>query len=79
MIEQSEAALTELITLATRHTNLNMLSQFALSRKTQSLLDEASKSFIEATDKLQLGLSVAQYGVQLKIDENISVLIRYKL
>jgi hypothetical protein len=48
LMENSEATLVELIKLATRHSRCNMLSQFALSRKTQSLIDEATKSFTEA-------------------------------
>jgi hypothetical protein len=76
-MEKSEGALVELIKLATRHSRCNMLSQFALSRKTQALIDEATKSFTEAVSKLQLGMAVTQMGVNLRIDENVSVLMRY--
>jgi hypothetical protein len=76
LLESSEAALVELVKLASRHSRCNMLSQFALSRKTQSLLDEASKNFTTAISKLQLGIAVTQMGVNLRIDENVSVLMR---
>jgi hypothetical protein len=63
LLERSEAALTELIKLATRHSKCNMLSQFALSRKTQSLIDDATKSFGDAISKLQLGMTVTQMSI----------------
>jgi hypothetical protein len=75
LIDKSEAALTELKVLAMRHKKSNLLTQFALSRKTQSLLDEASKNFTTAISKLQLGIAVSQMGVNLRIDENVSVII----
>jgi hypothetical protein len=53
-----------------------MLSQFALSRKMQLLLDEATKSSTDAVSKLQLGTSVTQIDVNLRIHENVSVLMR---
>jgi hypothetical protein len=58
-----------------RHKKSNLLTQFALSRKTQSLLDEASKNFTTAISMLQLGIAVSQMGVNLRIDENVSVII----
>eukprot|EP00953_Heterococcus_sp_UTEX-ZZ885_P001218 1164-Heterococcus_DN1.PRE.1 len=70
LIDKSEAALNELKVLAMRHKKSNLLTQFALSRKTQSLLDEASKNFTTAISKLQLGIAVSQMGVNLRIDEN---------
>jgi hypothetical protein len=76
-MDKAEAALQDLVTLARRHSKNNMLMQFALSRKTQSLIDEASASFTEAIAKLQLGLAVSQIGVNLRIDENVTVLMRY--
>jgi hypothetical protein len=76
LIEITEPALAELIKLATKHSNCNMLSQFALSRKTQSLLDEATKSSTDAVSKLQLGTSVTQIDVNLRIHENVCVLMR---
>jgi hypothetical protein len=79
MLVKAEEALNELKAVASRHKSSNMLTQFALSRKTQSLLDEASRCFAEATSKLQLGVAVSQYGVNLRIDENVSVIIRYYL
>jgi hypothetical protein len=77
LIDKSEAALNELKVLAMRHKKSNLLTQFALSRKTQSLLDEASKNFTTAISKLQLGIAVSQMGVNLRIDENVSVIIGY--
>jgi hypothetical protein len=78
-MDKAEAALTDLVTLARRHSKNNMLLQFALSRKTQSLIDEASAMFTEAISKLHLGLAVSQIGVNLRIDENVTVLMRYVL
>jgi hypothetical protein len=75
LLERSEATTTELIKLATRHSKCNMLSQFALSRKTQSLIDDATKSFGDAISKLQLGLTVTQMSINLRIDENVNVLM----
>jgi NurA-like 5'-3' nuclease len=76
-MDKAEAALQDLVTLTRRHSKNNMLMQFALSRKTQNLIDEASASFTEAIAKLQLGLTVSQIGVNLRIDENVTVLMRY--
>jgi hypothetical protein len=75
-MDKVEAILTELELLATKHQNSNMLTKFALSRKTQTLLDEVTQCFTEATSKVQLNLAVSQYGVNLRIDENVSVLVR---
>jgi hypothetical protein len=74
LMDKVEATLTELKSLAIKHQNSNILTRFALSRKTQSLLNEATQCFTEATSKLQLNIAVSQYGVN--IDENISVLVR---
>jgi hypothetical protein len=68
--------LLELKSLASKHQNSNMLTKFALARKTQSLLIEATQCFADATSKLQLNIAVAQYGVSLRIDEGVSVLLR---
>jgi hypothetical protein len=75
-MKKVEATLTELRSLARKHQKSNTLLQLALARKTQSLLDEATKCFNEATSKLQLNLAVSQYGVNLRIDENVSLLLR---
>jgi hypothetical protein len=75
-MDRTEAALRELVALATRHSQSNMLVQFALSRKTQSLVDEAAKCFADATAKLQLGIAVANTGVNLRIDEHVTVLMK---
>jgi hypothetical protein len=77
LMNKAEVVLTELLTLAQRHSKNNMLLQFALSRKTQSLIDEAGAKFNEAITKLQLGLAVTQLDVNLKIDENVTLLLRY--
>jgi hypothetical protein len=76
LMDNVEATLLELKSLAIKHQNSNLLTRFALSRKTQSLLNEASQCFTEATSKLHLKIAVSQYGVNLRIDENISVLVR---
>jgi hypothetical protein len=76
LMDKVNATLTELKALALKHQSSNMLTKFALSRKTQSLLNEATQWFTEATSKLHLNLAVTQYGVNLRIDENISVLVR---
>jgi hypothetical protein len=75
-LDNVDVLLNELKSLASKHKNSNMLTKFALSRKTQSLLNEATQCFTEATSKLQLNIAVSQYGVNLRIDENISVLVR---
>jgi hypothetical protein len=75
-MDKVEATLTELKMLAMKHQNSNMLTKFALSRKTQTLLDEVTRCFTEATTKLQLNLSVSQFGVNLRVDENVSILVR---
>jgi hypothetical protein len=77
LLDKAEAALIELKALADRSARSNLLAQFALSRKTKSLLEEASKCFTEATAKLQLGIAVSQFGINLRIDENVSVIMRY--
>jgi hypothetical protein len=77
LMNKAEVILNELLTLAQRHNKNNMLLQFALSRKTQSLIDEAAAKFNEAITKLHLGLTVTQLGVTLKIDENVTLLLRY--
>jgi hypothetical protein len=77
LINKVEIVLTELLTLAQRHSKNNMLLQFALSRKTQSLIDDAGAKFNEAISKLHLGLTVTQLGVTLRIDENVTLLLRY--
>jgi hypothetical protein len=76
LMDKAEASLVELITLAKRHNSNNMILQFALSRKTQSLIDEAGRYFNEAISKLQMGLTVTQIGVTLKIDDNVDLLLR---
>jgi hypothetical protein len=75
-MDKVEAVLTELIRLATRHSRNGMLMDFALSRSTQSLVDDASKCLNEALAKLQLGLSVALIGATLSIKEDTTVLLR---
>jgi hypothetical protein len=77
LLDKAEAALIELKALADRSARSNLLAQFALSRKTKSLLEEASKCFTEAKAKLQLGIAVSQFGINLRIDENVSVIMRY--
>jgi hypothetical protein len=76
-MNNAEAVLAELLTLAQRHNKNNMLLQFALSRKTQALIDDASSKFNEAICKLQLGLAVTQLDVNLRIDDNVTLLLRY--
>jgi hypothetical protein len=76
LLDNVDTALLELKSLAVKHQNSKMLTKFALSRKTQSLLNEATQCFADATSKLQLNIAVSQYGVNLRIDENISVLVR---
>jgi hypothetical protein len=76
LLDKVDVLLNDLKSLACKHQNSNMLTKFALSRKTQSLLNEATQCFTEATSKLQLNIAVSQYGVNLCIDENISVLVR---
>eukprot|EP00953_Heterococcus_sp_UTEX-ZZ885_P018060 10088-Heterococcus_DN1.PRE.1 len=75
LMNKAEAVITELLVLARRHNKNNMLLQFALSRKTQSLIDDAGNKFNEAISKLQLGLAVTQLGVNLRIDENVTLLL----
>jgi hypothetical protein len=75
-MDKVEAVLTELIRLATRHSKNGMLMDFALSRSTQSLVDDASKCLNEALAKLQLGLSVALISATLSIKEDTTVLLR---
>jgi hypothetical protein len=77
LMNKAEAVITELLILARRHNKNNMLLQFALSRKTQSLIDDAGNKFNEAISKLQLGLAVTQLGVNLRVDENVTLLLRY--
>jgi hypothetical protein len=77
MMDKVEVVLTELVRLGTRHSKNGMLLQFALSRKTQALVDEASSCFNDAVAKLNLGLAVTHIGFTLRIDENVTVLMRY--
>jgi hypothetical protein len=74
--DKVDVTLIDLKSLACKHRNSNMLTRSALSRKTQSQLNEATQCFNEATSKLQLNIAVSQYGLNLRIDENISVLVR---
>lgn len=76
LLDRADNVLQELLTLARKHAGYNMLIQFALSRKTQSLIDEASTCVTHAIEKLQLELSVTSLGVTLRIDENVSLLMR---
>ena len=76
LMDKVNSTLTELKSLAVKHQKSNIFTQFALARKTRSLLNEATKCFTEATSKLHLNIAVSQYGVNLRIDENISVLVR---
>jgi hypothetical protein len=76
LLDNVKATLTELKSLAVKHQKSNMLKQFALARKTQFLLDRATKSFTDAISQLHLDVAVSQYGVNLHIDENVSVLVR---
>ena len=76
LLDRADTVLQELLTLARRHASHNMLIQFALSRKTQSLIDEASACVTHAIKKLQRELSVANLGVTLRIDDNVSLLMR---
>jgi hypothetical protein len=75
LMDSCEASLAELVTLGNKHKKSNMLMQFVLSRKTQSLIDEAETSFTGAIAKLHLGIAVTQIGVNLRIDENVSLLM----
>jgi hypothetical protein len=76
LMDKVNATLTELKSLAVKHQKNNIFTQFALARKTQSLLDEATKCFTEATSKLHLNIAVSQYGINLHIDEGVSILVR---
>jgi hypothetical protein len=76
LMDRVTFAITELKSLASKHQSSNMLTQFALARKTQSRLNEAAQYFTEATSKLQLNIAVSQYGVNLRIDEGVSLLVR---
>jgi hypothetical protein len=76
LMDKVNATLTELKSLAVKHQSSNMLTKFALSRKTQSLLNEATQCFTEATSKLHLNIAVSQYGLNLHIDEGVSILVR---
>jgi hypothetical protein len=75
-MDKANSTLTELKSLAVKHQKSNIFTQFALARKTQSLLDEATKCFTEATSKLHLNIAVSQYGINLHIDEGVSLLVR---
>lgn len=76
LMSSCEERLTQLVELAQCHQRSSMLAQFALSRRTQDLIDEASRFFSDAVAKLQLGLAVSSMGVNLRIDENVSLLLR---
>jgi hypothetical protein len=76
ILHRAQTSLTELTSLAVKHQKTNIFTQFALARKTQSLLDEATKYYTEATSKLHLNIAVSQYGVNLRIDEGVSILVR---
>jgi hypothetical protein len=76
LMDKVNSTLTELKLLAIKHQKSNIFTQFVLARKTQSLLDEATKCFTEATSKLHLNIAVSQYGVNLRIDEGVSILVR---
>ncbi|KAG5182787.1 hypothetical protein JKP88DRAFT_348758 [Tribonema minus] len=75
MMIDCEQNMRKLVKLARSHQKSNMLTQFALSRRTQSLIDEVSLLLNQAVQKLQLGLSVKAIGVNLRIDENVSLLL----
>jgi hypothetical protein len=77
LMNKAEVVLAEILTLATRHAKNNMLAHFALSRQTQTLINDASKYFTDAIAKLQLGIAVTQLGVTLRTDENVTLLLRY--
>jgi hypothetical protein len=75
-LNRVDEVLLELKELARKHNKSNMITQFALSRKVQSMLDEATAALTDAISKLQLGIVVTQLGVNLRIDENVSILLR---
>jgi hypothetical protein len=77
LMNKAEVVLAEILTLATRHAKNNMLAQIALSKQTQTLINDASKYFTDAIAKLQLGIAVTQLGVKLRTDENVILLLRY--
>jgi hypothetical protein len=75
LMDDCEQSIAELVTLGNKHKKSNMLMQFVLSRKTQSLIDAAESNFTGAIAKLHLGIAVTQIGVNLRIDENVSLLM----
>jgi hypothetical protein len=75
LMDNCEASIAELVTLGNKHKKSNMLMQFVLSRKTQSLIDAAESNFAGAIAKLHLNIAVVNVGVNLRIDENVSLLM----
>jgi hypothetical protein len=75
LMDDCEQSIAELVTLGNKHKKSNMLMQFVLSRKTQSLIDAAESNFTGAIAKLHLSIAVTQIGVNLRIDENVSLLM----
>jgi hypothetical protein len=77
LMDQAVAALQELVSRTTKHSKNNMLVQFASSRLTNTLVDDATKYFTQAIASLQLGVAVTQFDVKLRIDNNVQLLLRY--
>eukprot|EP00953_Heterococcus_sp_UTEX-ZZ885_P001940 1559-Heterococcus_DN1.PRE.1 len=75
LMDKVNSSLTELKSLAVKHQKSNIFTQFALARKTQSLLAEATEYYTEATSKLHLNIAVSHYGVNLRVDEGVSILV----
>jgi hypothetical protein len=75
LMNKAEDSLRKLIHVAQRHSSSNTLLQFVLSHQTQLLIDEASRHFSEAINKLHLNIAVTHIGVSLRIDENVAQLL----
>jgi hypothetical protein len=75
-LNKAALLLDELTTLATKLNKCQMLSQFALSRKMQTLTTDTAVYYTDAVSKLKLsGTAASELSVKLRVDENVSVLI----
>jgi hypothetical protein len=76
LLNKAALVLDELMTLATKHSKCQMLSQFALSRKLQTLTNDTTVYYTDAISKLNIiGTTATELSVKLRVDENVSVLI----
>ena len=67
--------LNELVQRTKSHNENNMLVQFTLSRNTQELIDEASDNLSRAVANLHLGINIASLWINLRIDENVTIIM----